>query len=122
MKGSPIHTKKILMERRRELRKNPTHWERQLWLNLRNKNLGDRFQRQHSIGAYIVDFYCAKKKLIIEIDGGTHSNQDAKQYDADRTRYFDALDLKVLRFWNSEIDNDMPAVLEKIKKHLGAFT
>ncbi len=113
-----IHSNRPLKERRRELRKNQTSQEKELWKYLRKDFLKARFQRQHSIGSYIVDFYCARKKMVIEIDGAQHSELEAKLYDKDRTKYFNDQDIKVLRFWNHEIDADIEKVLRKIEKFL----
>ncbi len=111
-----IHTSKILEERRRELRNNLTIQEIILWKHLKSRGLGYKFQRQHSIGPYITDFYCAEKKLIIEIDGSQHDN--AKEYDKERTDFLEELGNTVLRFWNSEINTNLDGVLQKIKQAL----
>jgi very-short-patch-repair endonuclease len=114
-----IHNKKIFIERRKDLRNNSTPQEIILWLQLKDSNLGYKFRRQHSIGPYIVDFYCPEKKLVIEIDGSQHGEVDAKEYDEERDAYLDSLGLTVLRFWNSEVNNHLPVVLQKIKSCLG---
>lgn len=97
---------------RRILRKNSTPEEDKLWEYLRNKKLGQKFKRQYSISGYIVDFYCPGKRLVIEIDGGQHIQN--KEYDKNRTKLFNDLDIKVIRFWNSEIEKDIDTVLNKI--------
>ena len=82
---------------------------------MRKSYTGYKFRRQISIGPYIVDFYCPEKRLIVEIDGGHHNNDDARNYDRYRTKYFESLNMCVLRFWNSEVENSIDLVLEKIK-------
>ncbi len=87
--------------RRKELRRNATPQEITLWKYLRRSNLGFKFQRQYSIGPYIADFYCSKKRLVIELDGSQHL--DAKEYDKERSDYLRNCEIRVLRFWNSEV-------------------
>ncbi len=113
-----IHVNNLntLLEARRELRNNPTREEDALWQYLRNSKLGFKFRRQHSIGNFIMDFYCPAKKLILEIDGGQHL--DKKQYDKERSDYLESLGFKVIRFWNEEINKDINEVIEKIKREL----
>lgn len=109
------HNNRTLTERRRELRKNQTKAEEILWFELRNNKLGVKFKRQHSIGGYIADFYCQKYKLIIELDGEIHDAKEAKESDSVRDRFFKELGYKILRFKNSEVENGVEKVLEKIK-------
>ena len=109
-----IFNKSKLKERRKTLRNSPTPQELKLWYFLKNKNLDVKFRRQHGIGSYIADFYCKEKNLIIELDGSQHI--DNKEYDKERSEYFNVIEIKVLRFWNSEIDNNIEEVLNKIKK------
>ena len=95
------------------LRKNMTPWERKLWyLFLRNYPL--RFQRQKAIGNYIVDFYCAKAKLVVELDGGGHYTADQAQKDSLRTEKLEGMDLTVLRICNLDIDRNFSDVCEYI--------
>ncbi len=113
-----IHNNEKLKERRRELRKRSTKTEEILWLKIRNNQLGCKFKRQHSIGGYIIDFYCSKRKLIIEIDGATHNSKEAREYDKIRDEYFGELGYKTIRFLNEEIQKDTNNVLSKIKNYL----
>ena len=92
-----------------KLRKEPTPAERKLWSRIRNDQLGVTFRRQHAVGNYIPDFCCPKAKLIIELDGSQHLEQE--KYDEERTNYFQSLGYKVIRFWNSEVMNNMESVL-----------
>ncbi|NQU99708.1 MAG: endonuclease domain-containing protein, partial [Parcubacteria group bacterium] len=77
---------------------------------------GYKFRRQHSIGKYIVDFYCPKKRLIIELDGSQHI--DNKQHDKERDNYLSNFNYSVLRFYNSDINNNIEGVVLKIKDFL----
>ncbi len=90
--------------------------EIKLWSKLRNKNLGYKFKRQFGIGKYIVDFYCPKKRLIIEIDGATHSTNKEIADDAIREKYFESLGLRVIRFTNNDIKENMDEVLTVINE------
>ena len=113
-----INNIKNLYYRRKDLRNNSTSEEILLWLRLKNSQLGSKFRRQHSIGGYIVDFYCPSKKLIIEIDGPNHSVKENKEYDEIRTEFFKGLDIKVIRFNNTEINTSFDVVIQKIKEYL----
>lgn len=95
------------------LRKNMTPWERKLWYEfLRNYSI--RFQRQKAIGNYIVDFYCAKARLVIELDGSGHYENSQIQKDEIRTVELENMHLKVLRICNSDIDRNFNGVCEYI--------
>src|SRR5262245_39985107 len=94
-----------LKQRRQGLRRNQTDFERIIWSRLKNRQCsGLRFFRQYSVGAYILDFYCPKLQLAIEIDGGQHS--ESKEYDQIRTEYLKAHNITELRFWNNEVINN----------------
>ncbi|OGI69562.1 hypothetical protein A3A09_00455 [Candidatus Nomurabacteria bacterium RIFCSPLOWO2_01_FULL_42_20] len=103
-----------LKKNRIVLRNNQTPQEKILWSRLRREQLGFKFRRQHSIGNYIADFYCSPKKLIIEIDGSQHFKEKNQQYDEKRSQYFNKLKIKVLRFTNTEINNNIEGVVLKI--------
>jgi very-short-patch-repair endonuclease len=106
-----------LKERAKELRSNPTDAEQHLWQHLRNKQMmGCKFRRQEVIGTYIVDFVCVVPKLVVELDGGQHSEQ--RDYDEKLSAYLASLGYEVMRFWNDEVLNQTEAVLEKIYTHL----
>ena len=109
-----INNIKNLYYRRKDLRNNGTSEEILLWLRLKNSQFGSKFRRQHSIGGYIVDFYCPSKKLVIEIDGSQHLAKENKEYDEIRTKFFEGLDIKVLRFTNKEINHKIEEVIQKI--------
>ena len=105
-----------------QLHKVSTPDERKLWSRIRNDQLGVTFRRQHAVGKYIPDFCSPKAKLIIEMDGSGHLDQ--QEYDAERTRYFESIGYKVIRFWNNEvmkeIDNVIRAIIQAMdsKPHL----
>ncbi len=97
----------------RKLRKEPTPAERKLWAYLRgNKLHGVNFRRQHAIGRYIPDFCSAKDKLIIELDGSQHLEQE--EYDDERTKYLESQGYRVIRFWNNQVLNDIETVVRAI--------
>ncbi len=101
----------------RALRSNPTEAERALWKHLRMRQIeGHKFRRQQSLGRYIVDFVCPEKKLIIELDGGQHSELVAS--DSVRTAWLEAQGFRVLRFWNHQVLADIEAVKEAIREAL----
>lgn len=91
------------------LRKDSTPAERKLWSRIRNDQLGVTFRRQHAIGNYIPDFCSPKAKLIIELDGSQHLEQE--QYDEERTKHLESLGYKVIRFWNNDVMNNINSVI-----------
>lgn len=96
-------------------RKNMTLSEQILWNVIRKKNFGVRFLRQHVIGDYIVDFICIEEKLIIEVDGGYHSEPKQQNEDQQREEWLKAHGFRVIRFKNEEIMNELPKVINIIK-------
>ncbi|MEK7669336.1 MAG: endonuclease domain-containing protein [Patescibacteria group bacterium] len=109
-----------LKNRRGELRANQTDAEKKLWEYLRGRRLqGLKFHRQFSIGAYILDFYCPKFRFGIELDGSQHKENEIVLYDKDRERILKASNIKVVRFWNNDVENNIDRVLEKILKEIG---
>ncbi|MBI4669218.1 MAG: endonuclease domain-containing protein [Elusimicrobia bacterium] len=101
----------------RNLRKNLTDAEQKLWRFLRLRQMeGWKFRRQQPIGQYIVDFVCNEKKLIIEIDGGQHTER--QNYDQKRTEWLESQGFKVLRFWNNQVLQETDAVREMIWNEL----
>jgi len=104
---------------RRKLRKNMTAAEVALWLMIKNKQLdGERFLRQFSIGHYVVDFYCSKFKLAIELDGEGHFTDDGEASDRRRTEFLNSVGVRVLRFENFEIFQHPARTLDEIRKYL----
>lgn len=106
---------KPIFQRAEVLRKNPTHAELILWQYLKANQLGVRFKRQHPIWMYIADFYCHQMKLVIEVDGSIHNAVDVKENDKVREEDISSFGIKVVRFNNDEIKNDVEVVIEKIK-------
>ena len=98
------------LHRAGELRKEPTPAEAKLWAYLRaHRFTGVHFRRQHAIGPYITDFCAPSHKLVIEVDGSQHLDQE--EYDNERTAFLQARGYRVLRFWNSEVLNNINAVM-----------
>jgi len=115
LKRQQIHTRKELKEYRKFLRENMTGAESFLWNCLKAKKLeGRRFTRQHSIGNYIVDFYCASEKLMIELDGELQLNSTMEERDLKRTRYLESFGFNVIRFENKMVFDYLPSVLKEI--------
>ncbi|MBI3888438.1 endonuclease domain-containing protein [Candidatus Nomurabacteria bacterium] len=100
----------------RYLRKENTDAEQILWRALRNNNQKIKWRRQHPIDMFIVDFYAPSIKLVIELGGATHNTKDNKEYDNARTEYLESKYISVIRFWNSEVEKNLPEVLNKIKE------
>ena len=105
-----------IFRRAEELRNNMTEAEQILWERLRKKQLGIRFKAQHPIEQFIADFYCHKAKLVIEVDGKIHDFQ--KEYDEGRVAELEKYGLKIIRFTNDEVIQNIDQVIEKIKLNL----
>ncbi len=116
MKDRKLHSKKEHGPFRKMLRSNLTPAEAFLWKHLKARSFaGRRFTKQHSIKNYIVDFYCASEKLIIELDGEAHNNPAAIEYDEQRTELLTQLGYHVLRFENKMVFGYLESVLKEIK-------
>ena len=102
-----------LIHRAKELRKAATPQENHLWYDFL-RNCPVRFQRQKTIDSFIVDFYCASAKLVIEIDGSQHYTEQGQSYDRERSAALEKYGLFVLRFSNREINTQFSEVCEKI--------
>ena len=114
-----LFNKHEMLPYRRKLRKGMTAAEVTLWVMIKNEQLvGEWFRRQFSIGRFVVDFYCPKYKLAIELDGAGHFTEAGQQYDKERTEYLNSVGVKVIRFENLEVFNYPMQVLEEIKKQL----
>ncbi len=99
--------------RAKELHRSMTEAEARLWSHLRAHRMKDiHFRNQHAIGGYIVDFCAPRLKLIIELDGSKHLEQ--QEYDAERTAFLEAKGYRILRFWNNDVMNNIEAVLDSI--------
>ena len=111
--GADLNTK----SKANVLRRSMTAAELKLWKRLRgNKIKGIHFRRQHPFGIYILDFFCSKANLAIEVNGEIHEFR--KEYDSERTKYLEDSGIRVLRFTNSEVEADIEGVLGKIKSEL----
>jgi len=99
-----------------ELRKNMTPAEIILWEYLRKKRVNNmHFRRQHPYGIYIIDFFCSKANLAIEVDGEIHKFKN--EYDAERTQYLEESGIKVIRFSNFDVEKNIEKVIERIKAY-----
>ncbi len=105
-----------------KLRENITEPGIKLWDYLKTKPLGFKFRRQHPIAGYVLDFYCHKLKLSIEIDGGYHLNKEQKEKDIARTAYLNSVGITEYRFTNQEILSQLETIINKIKTYLRAGT
>lgn len=104
-----------LLEFAKTMRSNATDAEHLMWQLLRAKRFMNlKFRRQHVVAPYIVDFYCHELGLVIELDGSQHGTDDAIEYDAERTKFLEALGLKVVRYWNHDVLNRTERVLEHL--------
>ena len=108
-----------IQARAKELRQRQTEAEAKLWRFLRAHRANDvHFRRQHAIGHYIVDFCSPRQKLVIEVDGSQHIDQ--QEYDQQRTEFLQSRGYRVLRFWNSDVLKDIEGVMGVILEALGA--
>ena len=105
--------------RRKELRSNLTSAEAALWKSLqRSQVCGKKFRRQHSVGNYILDFYCPECRLAVELDGQVHFNSMMSEYDYRRSEYLRKLNIRVLRFENRLVFENLEGVLRAIREQL----
>jgi very-short-patch-repair endonuclease len=113
--GGMIHKRTTLkiFTRAKELRHDPTPAEVKLWARLRAHRMDNvHFRNQHAIGNYIVDFCAPRRKLIIELDGSQHFEQE--EHDTERTEFLKSKGYKVLRFWNDDVMNNIDSVLNVV--------
>lgn len=102
------------LERARQLRREMTPAEKILWQKLRGNKLGVHFRRQQVVAGFIVDFYCHKADLVIELDGSVHDEEEQKENDAEREKVLARMGLQVVRFRNEEVTGNLSEVLRKI--------
>lgn len=111
-----IYNRKQQIPLRKQLRREIPRSESILWAQLKGRKINDiKFRRQHGIGNYVIDFYCPKLKLAIEIDGDSHYTDDAEIYDQKRTAYLEALGIVVVRFTNTEVQQNLDGVITEIQ-------
>lgn len=104
-----------LLEFAKSMRHSATDAENLMWQLLRAKRFMNlKFRRQHVIASFIVDFYCHEISLVIELDGSQHGTDDAIDYDAERTKFLEALGLTVVRYWNHDVLGRTDVVLEDL--------
>jgi len=116
-----LYSRSVLSSDRRALRNAATAAERLLWGVLRNRRLdGFKFRRQHSIGSYIVDFYCPSARLAVELDGSAHDSLGGQGRDGARDAYLASLGVRVLRFDNETVRRELDAVVQLIGKMAAA--
>lgn len=108
---------KNMIPRAKAMRSPMTKHEALLWYRFL-RHYVPRFQRQKTIGSYIADFYCHKAKLVVELDGSQHDEKRARAYDEERTRFLEAAGLRVIRFWNAEVDHDFAGVCAAIDREI----
>ena len=118
-----IHNSPYMKPLRKNLRNEATPAELELWNVLRQSNLGGyKFRRQHSVGRYIVDFFCPLERLAIELDGDSHFTDEAIEHDHERTAFLNSLNIRVLRFLNTDVHENLVEVSERILEELQATT
>jgi len=125
-KENPYHNESMwkgagseLFKRAEKLRERMTKAEVRLWEELENSQLdGYKFRRQHPIHKFIVDFYCHKLKLIIEVDGKYHESEGQKNTDLERSELLTFQGIKIIRFTNEEVFNNINLVLKQIRKEI----
>ena len=115
---SQVFNKLEYKKRRQALRHNMPEPEQRMWKILRHEQLGVKFRRQHGIGCYIVDFYCAELKLVIEIDGDSHFVEGAHIKDKIRSDFMSNLGIKTMRLNNQDVMNNLDGVYQTIKQQL----
>ena len=121
MKTDILYNHPRHLEKRRALRNNQTPEEKIIWQHLRKKKFGYPFYRQYGVGPYVLDFYCPKLRLAIEIDGSQHAKKDNIEYDHERGQYLAGLDIKTLRFGNGEVRANLEQVLQKIQSVISSL-
>lgn len=100
-------------ERRQELRRHATPTEYYFWSFLCHSQVkGLKFRRQFGVGPFVIDFYCSELRLALELDGETHESSEAREYDAERTKFLESQNIEVVRFQNSDVLEDIDSVLD----------
>ena len=113
--GSSFGTMRVMTETSRLLRRTATRSERLLWQALRNRQLaGTKWRRQQKMGRFVVDFFCAEHRLVVEIDGAVHEGKE--DIDAQRQEALERSGVRFARFTASEVENDLPNVLQRLER------
>ncbi|MCX6715089.1 MAG: endonuclease domain-containing protein [Candidatus Uhrbacteria bacterium] len=113
-----FYNHKLQTDRRRLLRNNATQAEQVLWKHLKGSQLKEKFRRQFGIEHYILDFYCRRLRLAIEVDGDSHFTAEAEVYDKEREMFISSNNIKTLRFTNLDVMNNITAVIETILEEI----
>ncbi|MEJ0074381.1 MAG: endonuclease domain-containing protein [Alphaproteobacteria bacterium] len=117
--ASKFNRSLIKTARARQLRLDSTNVEMRLWQKLRSRQLGVDFRRQHPAGPFILDFYCPALRLTIELDGGQHNDAEQSKRDRQREHWLIERGVTILRFWNSDVTQNLRGVLEVIAAKVG---
>jgi very-short-patch-repair endonuclease len=119
MRRRLIHNVASSTTRRKQLRENLTSAEALLWVNLKNSQLeGKKFRRQHGIGPFFVDFYCPECRVAVELDGEGHLSITGAEADQKRTEFLERFNVRVVRFENRDVFENLEGVLETIRRAL----
>ncbi len=120
LKISGMHdgAKPIIFENAATLRESLTDAEKIIWEYFKSKPHGFKLRRQHPINQFILDFYCHKARLSIELDGAHHREENQKMRDSERTTYLGSVGIKEIRFWNSEVLKHPEKVISEIERNL----
>ncbi|MDB9316501.1 endonuclease domain-containing protein [Nodularia spumigena] len=114
-----LYNKNTELEKRRLLRQNITKAEKLIWDNIRDRQLENcKFRRQYSVDRFVIDFYSAELKLAIEIDGDSHFQNGAAEYDQARQEFMESVGIKFIRFTNNDVYGNLSGVLESIVQYI----
>jgi very-short-patch-repair endonuclease len=112
---SVVFNNKAYTARRKALRRSLSKSEAVMWIHLSRKQInGFKFRRQYSVNQYVIDFYCPRLKLTIEIDGDSHYGSLSQKYDNERQKYIESFGIQFLRFTNDDICTNLDSVLQMI--------
>ncbi len=115
-----VYNDRRLRDRRRELRRNMTEAESELWKRIRMRRVqGYKFLRQYSVGPYVLDFFCVALRLGIEVDGRFHGDKDQAEYDVRRSDFLAAHKIELIRFWNDEVVQRLDEVIQRLERKMG---
>jgi len=119
MRRRLIHNLSTANDRRQQLRQSLTPAEALLWLNLKRSQLaGKKFRRQHSVGPYIIDFFCPECRLRVELEGEGHMTETGAEWDRRRSEFLKRFNIRVIRFENKQVFENIEGVLEEIRRNL----
>ncbi|MDP5339614.1 MAG: endonuclease domain-containing protein [Nodularia sp. (in: cyanobacteria)] len=114
-----LYNKNTELEKRRLLRQNITKAEKLIWNKIRDRQLENcKFRRQYSVDRFVIDFYSPELKLAIEIDGDSHFQDGAAEYDQVRQEFMESVGIKFIRFTNNDVYGNLSGVLENIVQHI----